>query len=115
LIYTVIYILAFSQLYQQFHDAHYTDKEIADPHMQRAVDRYNQVLQPEEVPQLHGPLSVMGVSGAAQVPTAYFLFSLSYIVYCTMKLIDIDAIEQVKRITNQASCIHCVVTLGFLV
>jgi len=57
----------------------------------------------------------IGSSYDDKLHTAYFLFALSFLVYCTSKMIHFDIMDQLRRINTPSSCFHCVITLTFFV
>jgi len=64
---------------------------------------------------IYHPFERTGHTSHDQWHIAGFLLILAYIVYCTSKLTHYDLIKQLGQLENPASCVHCVVTLGFLV
>lgn len=113
LVYITGYGVAFTELYIQFEETHLarqpSDKDASHHRQKQLLDSVE-----DGRPELWTKSSA-GSTKAEQWHTFFFLLSLSYIVYCTMKLIQLDVINQIRRISNQASCVHCIVTLGFMV
>ncbi len=94
--YTILYVIAFGQLYTQFEEAH-VFRTIKDETTSPENIRWSSSDETQGFDHDDGGYSLVWRWSDKQIHTAVFLLALSYIVYCTMKIIQLDTINQVRK------------------
>jgi hypothetical protein len=112
-VYVTLYLFAYIQLFLEFQAVHMLPKTEALTGSASSVanNGIGGIYNKAEA----AAATTTGLSREDQWHIALFLFMLSYFVYCTSKVTHYDLIHQLKRLQSPASCLHCVVTLGFMV